>query len=161
MRLSKSTFPYFLQPLFWIGLLLFCGCATTTTESLFTVSGPGWRIQQGQGLWTPRSGAPQFGGDLVLASDANGRSFVQFDKMPLSLVSVQITPDQWLLRFPQGGGTWKGREPAPTRTIWLYLPDAITGKPLPRPLHFERKPDGNWRLENLKTGEMLEGFLSP
>jgi hypothetical protein len=28
-------------------------------------------------------------------------------------------------------------------------------------LHFESKPDGGWRLENSRTGETLEGFLSP
>jgi hypothetical protein len=144
---------------FLAGPLFFTGCATTP-ENLFTVSGPGWTVQQGQALWTPRSGAPQLGGDLVLATDANGRALVQFEKMPLSLVTAQVTPELWAIHFPQGGGFWKGHQPAPTRTIWLYLPAAIAGKPLPEPLKFEQKPDGNWRLENPKTGEILEGFLS-
>ncbi len=141
-------------------LMFFCGCATTTTQSLFTVSGPGWRVQQGQALWTPRKGAPQFGGDIVLATDAEGRSFAQFAKTPMSILMVQTTPKEWFVHFAQGGGTWKGHEPAPTRTIWLHLADALAGKPLPRPLLFEQKPDGNWRLENPKTGEILEGFLA-
>jgi len=135
------------------------GCATTP-ENLFTVSGPGWTVEQGQALWTPRQGGPQIGGDLVLATDANGRALVQFEKMPMSLVMAQVTPDHWAIRFAQGGGFWKGHQPAPTRTIWLYLPAALVGKPLPKPLHFEQKPGGNWRLENTKTGEILEGFLS-
>jgi hypothetical protein len=160
MRLFKSKFLCSLCLAFGIALLLSSGCATTKTESLFTVSGPGWHIQQGQALWTPKTGAPQFGGDLVVATDANGQSLVQFDKTPLTIVAVQTTSTQWLLRFPNGGGLWKGHEPAPTRTIWLHLADALAGKPLPKPLHFEQKPDGNWRLENIKTGEILEGFLS-
>jgi hypothetical protein len=157
MRSFKSNL---LRALFVLaGAMLLSGCATTP-QNLFTVSGPGWTVQQGQALWTPRSGGPQIGGDLVLATDANGRAFVQFEKMPLSLVSAQVTPEFWMINFAQGGGFWKGHQPAPTRTIWLYLPDAIAGKPLPKPLEFEQKPGGNWRLENPETGEILEGFLS-
>lgn len=155
----KSHLCRVLLLLFLGGPMLLSGCKTPP-ENLFTVSGSGWTVQQGQALWTPRRGGPQVGGDIVLASDANGRSFVQFEKMPLSLVAAQVTPEFWTIRFPQGGGFWKGHQPAPTRTIWLYLPAALAGKPLPAPLHFEQKPGGNWRLENPKTGEILEGFLS-
>jgi hypothetical protein len=159
MRLFKSYAFRFFQLSLLAGLMFFCGCKTVP-ENLFTVSGPDWHVQQGQALWTPRRGAPQFGGDLVLATDTTGRSFVQFEKMPLSLVTVQITPKDWTLDFKQLGGFWKGHQPAPTRTIWLYLPDALAGKPVPPPLHFEQQADGNWRLENQKTGEILEGFLA-
>ena len=140
--------------------MLFCGCQTVP-QNLFTISGPGWHIQQGQALWTPKRGAPQFGGDLILATDANGRSLAQFDKTPLTIVTAQITPGHWLLRFPQGGGLWEGHGHAPTRTVWPYLADALAGKSLPKPLRFEQEQGGNWRLENTKTGEILEGFLSP
>ena len=57
----------FLLP--WLCLLgLGSGCQTAT-QSLFTASGPGWHVQQGQALWRPQRGLPEFGGDLVLASD--------------------------------------------------------------------------------------------
>jgi hypothetical protein len=159
MRFLKASPACILQLFLLAGLFLFSGCATTP-ENLFTVSGPGWTVQQGQALWTPRSGAPQIGGDLVLAADGNGRALVQFEKMPMSLVTAQVTPEFWTIRFPQGGGFWKGHQPAPTRTIWLYLPAALAGKPLPEPLHFSQEQGGNWRLENVKTGEILEGFVS-
>jgi hypothetical protein len=159
MRLLKRHVFSFFQLSLLAGLIFFCGCATTP-QNLFTVSGPDWRVQQGQALWTPRLGAPQLGGDLVLATDTNGRSYVQFEKMPLSLVTVQITPQNWSLNFQQFGGFWKGHQPAPPRTVWLYLPDALAGKPVPKPLHFEQMPNGNWRLEDTKTGEILEGFVS-
>ena len=81
-------------------LTLWCGCQTTT-QNLFTATGPGWRIQQGQALWRPKQGLPEFGGDLILASDANGRCLLQFDKTPLSLVFAQTTPTRWFIRFPQ------------------------------------------------------------
>ena len=141
-------------------LVLACGCQTTT-QSLFTASGPGWRVQQGQALWRPERGLPEFGGDLVLVSDADGRSLIQFDKTPLSMVFAQTTPDRWLIRFPQRQMSFSGHGPGPTRFAWLYLPAALDGKPLPSPFRFERRPQGGWRLENTRTGETLEGFLSP
>ncbi len=159
MRLFKSHL-LCLFPLLFACLMLFCGCQTVP-QNLFTVSGPAWRVQQGQALWTPKRGAPQFGGDLILATDANGRSLVQFDKTPLTIVTAQVTPELWLLSFPQGGGFWDGRNPPTTRTVWPYLADALAGKPLPEPLHFSQEANGNWRLENIKTGEIVEGFLSP
>jgi len=140
--------------------MFLCGCQTSR-QSLFTAAGPGWRVQQGQALWRPERGLPEFGGDLVLAGDDAGRCLIQFDKTPLSLVSAQTTPTQWLIRFPQRRMTLSGRGPGPTRIVWLYLPGALAGKSLPPPLHFERKPDSGWRLENTNTGETLEGFLSP
>lgn len=159
MRFLKASPACILQLFFLASFLFFSGCATTP-ENLFTVSGTGWTVQQGQALWTPRRGAPQIGGDLVVATDSYGRALVQFEKMPLSLVTAQVSPEFWTIRFPQGGGFWKGHQPAPTRTIWLYLPAALAGKPLPEPLHFNQEHGGNWRLENPKTGEILEGFLS-
>jgi hypothetical protein len=159
MRLLKHHAFRFFPLSLSAGLMFLCGCQTAP-QTLFTVSGPEWHVQQGQALWTPRSGAPQFGGDLVLAADNTGRAYVEFEKSPLPIVSVQITPKDWTLNFQKLGGFWKGHQPAPTRTIWLYLPDALAGKSLPKPLHFEQQADGNWRLENPKTGEILEGFLA-
>jgi len=141
-------------------LTLLCGCQTTT-QNLFTATGPGWHIQQGQALWRPKQGLPKFGGDLILASDANGRCLLQFDKTPLSMVFAQTTPTRWFIRFPQQQYSFSGHGTPPTRFAWLYLPAALAGKPLPLTFHFERKPDGGWRLENTGTGEILEGFLSP
>ena len=161
MRLFEGHLPHlFLWSVLLAVLALLCGCQTTT-QSLFTASGPGWHIQQGQALWRPKQGLPEFGGDLVLASDANGRALIQFDKTPLSMVFAQTTPDRWLIRFPQQQYSFSGHGPAPTRFAWLYLPAALDDKRLPPPLLFGHKPDGSWRLENTRTGEILEGYLSP
>jgi hypothetical protein len=149
----------FLRSVALAALTLFCGCRTP--QNLFTAAGPGWHIRQGQALWRPERGLPEFGGDLVLASNAEGRALIQFDKTPLSLVFTQTTANRWLIRFPQRQMGFSGHGPAPTRFVWLYLPAALDGKPLPRPLLFGHKPDGGWRLENVRTGEILEGYLSP
>ncbi|HYA79005.1 MAG TPA: hypothetical protein VED19_00685 [Candidatus Nitrosopolaris sp.] len=161
MRSFESHLPRpFLWSVWLAVLVLSCGCRTTT-QSLFTASGPGWHVQQGQALWRPQHGLPEFGGDLVLAGDTHSRALIQFDKTPLSLVFVQTTPDHWLIRFPQRQVSFSGHGPGPIRFAWLYLPAALAGEQLPSPLHFEHKPDGGWRLENTRTGETLEGFLSP
>jgi hypothetical protein len=142
------------------GLVLLCGCQTAT-QSLFTATGPGWHVRQGQALWRPQRGLPEFGGDLVLASDDAGRCLIQFDKTPMEMVSAQTTSNRWLIKFPQRQMSFSGNKPAPTRFGWLYLEAALAGNPLPKDLRFEHKPDGGWRLGNFRTGETLEGFLSP
>jgi len=63
------------------GLVLLCGCKTST-QSLFNATDSGWHVQQGQALWRPKSGLPEFGGDLVLARDDQGNCLIQFDKTP-------------------------------------------------------------------------------
>ena len=158
--LAGRRLRHFLPSFFLAGLLFLCGCQTAT-QSLFTAAGPGWHVRQGQALWRPQRGLPEFGGDLVLAGDAAGRCLIQFDKTPMAIVSAQTTSNQWLIKFPQRQMSFSGRGPGPTRFGWLYLPAALAGKPLPPPLHFEIKADEGWRLENSRTGETLEGFLSP
>ena len=142
------------------GLVFLCGCQTST-QSLFPTAGSGWHVRQGQALWRPKSGLPEFGGDLVLASDDNGNCLIQFDKTPMAILTAQITTNRWLIKFPQRNYSFSGRGPGSTRFSWLYLPVALDGQPLPKELHFETKTDGGWRLENSRTGETVEGFLSP
>ena len=142
------------------GMVFFCGCQTST-QSLFTASGPNWHIEQGQALWQPRKGLPEFGGDLVLASDDTGSCLIQFDKTPMAILSAQVTSNRWLIKFPAQNMSFSGHGAGPARFTWLYLPRALAGKPLPKKFHFEQKADGGWSLENLRTGEKVEGFLSP
>ncbi len=137
------------------------GCRTATSDSLFTTTGPGWQVQEGQALWRPGRGMPELGGDLVMVRHEDGRCAIEFSKMPLSLVSVQTTSTNWLIQFPAEQMGFAGHRQPPTRFAWLYLPAALSGKELPPPLRFERKPDGGWRLENTRSGETLEGFLAP
>jgi hypothetical protein len=146
--------------IFPASLLFLSGCQTTT-QSLFTAAGPGWRVQQGQALWRPKAGLPEFGGDLIMASDDAGRYLIQFDKTPVAIVSAQVTSNRWLIKFPQQNMSFSGHGRGWTRFGWLYLPAALEGRPLPKDFQFERKPDGGWSLQNSRTGETLEGFLSP
>ena len=153
------------RPVLWLALLTIAmfssGCRTTTGASLFTAAGPGWRVQEGQALWRPRRGYPELAGDLVAVSDQNGRCLLQFSKTPLTLVSAQVTSTNWLIQFPPQEMSFAGRGKPSTRFLLLFLPAALAGEPLPDRLRFETKPDKSWRLENVGSGESLEGFLSP
>jgi len=147
--------------IFMVAVLWLAGGCQSPVHSLFTAGGADWRVQQGQALWRPGRGLPEFGGDLVLASDGAGRHLIQFDKTPLTILSAQTTSNRWLIKFPQRDLSFSGFGPGPSRFGWLYLPAALDGKPLPKNLHFTRQADGGWRLENSRTGETVEGFLPP
>jgi hypothetical protein len=154
--IKKTSILFFLLS----GALFLCGCQSPV-QSLFSASGSDWRVQQGQALWRPQRGLPEFGGDLVLARDPSGRSLIQFDKTPMAILSAQTTSNRWLIKFPQRHLSFSGFGPGSTRFSWLYLPAALDGQALPKNMTFERKPDGSWRLENSHTGETVEGYLSP
>lgn len=136
------------------------GCRSAAPP-LFTASGPGWRVEQGQALWRPRRGMPELGGELVVATHQDGRCLIQFSKDPLTLMSAETTGTNWLLQFPPRRMSFAGHRPPPARFAWLFVHAALSGGPLPAGVRFERKPDGGWRLENAGSGETIEGFLTP
>jgi hypothetical protein len=128
---------------------------------LFTATGLGWRVQEGQALWRPGRRYPELGGDLVVATHEDGRCLIQFSKTPIALMLAQTTGTNWLIQFPPANISLKGRGHPPTRFAWLYLHAALSGQELAPPLRFEREADGGWRLENTQSGETLKGFLAP
>ncbi len=141
-------------------LLLTSGCASSG-KRLFTATGSDWHVLQGQAIWKPRKKMPEIGGDLVMAVDTNGRCLLEFSKTPMTLVRTQMTPEHWLIDFPPRDISFSGSHRPPMRFLWLQLWPALSGRTLPEPLSFQRKPDGGWRLENKSSGETLEGFLGP
>ena len=154
-----SSCRYF-GPLLLAILVLSTGCQTSK-KPLFTVSGPGWCVQEGQALWRPRTQMPELGGDLVVASHEDGRCVIQFSKTPLPLVMAQTSRTNWFIQFPPQKMSFAGSGAPPARFVWLHLSAAFSGKPLPAHLAFQRKPERAWRLENSRSGETLEGFLAP
>jgi hypothetical protein len=132
-----------------------------TNDSLFTTSGPGWRVQQGQALWRPGRQYPELGGEVIMATHQDGRCAIQFLKTPIPLVLAQTGPTNWVIQFPPRQMNFAGKNNPPPRFLWLYLHAALAGESLPEFLHFSRKPDGEWKLENIKSGETLEGYLEP
>lgn len=146
----------------WLSVLvLLAGCRTACETPLFTATGPGWRVQEGQALWRPGREFPELGGELVVASHEDGCCSIEFAKTPLPLVLAQTTHTNWLIEFPPRRMSFAGRHRPPSRFAWLYLSAALSGEPLPSGFRFRWKPDGGWRLENTRSGETVEGFLGP
>ena len=79
-------------------------------------------MQQGQALWRPKQGYPEIAGDLVMATDDTGRCLILFDKTPMSMVSVQTTSTNWLVRFPQADMMFTGHGQKPARLAWTCPP---------------------------------------
>ncbi len=104
---------------------------------------------------------PELAGDLVLASHADGRTVIEFSKTPLPMVTAQVSPGRWRIQFPARRLAFGGGGQPSKRFAWLYLSAALKDQPVPAAFQFERIADGSWRLENRRTGEMVEGFLSP
>lgn len=135
------------------------GCATAPLPSP-DARGAGWQTREGQALWHPRGAAPQIAGELLLISHKNGDFVLQFDKTPLTIVAAQRTGSRWQVEFPTRQRRYGGSGTGVPRWLWVVLPEALRGQPLPKGVTFKRD-DGSWRLANERTGESIKGFLAP
>jgi hypothetical protein len=142
-------------------ILLGGGCMTSPDKILFTTNDPGWTVRQGEAIWRPGLKRPELAGEFVLAQNPDGRSSLQFTKTLMPVLLAQTSRTNWLIQFPSQRFGFTGRGRPPQRFTWLYLSAALTGETLPENFHFTRSPDGGWRLENRRTGEFVEGLLSP
>jgi hypothetical protein len=156
---QAETIPWAL-PCFALLLAGLIGCRTVPPLPTANLSEPGWTIQQGQAVWRAKRAAPEFAGEILLATNVNGRVFVQFTKTPFPFLIAQSTTNTWQVEIPSQNKRYSGRGMAPLRIIWLQLPRALAGSTLPGDLSWHPAPDGHWRLDNLKTGETLEGYFT-
>jgi len=164
---------------------MLCGCRTPATPAI-DLSDPAWRIHQGQAVWVspnPKGQSEGVAGELLLATQSDGSCWVQFAKPPFSLVTAQRTPKHWTITFQQGRQRYGASGSPPAKLIWFQLPRALTvisggqsssgtgispvraethgRESLDSPWKFQRNDDDTWLLENPKTGERLEGYLTP
>jgi len=135
-------------------------CRTVSPLPPANLAEPGWRVQQGQVVWTPRRGSPDVAGELVVAIHPDGRSLVQFIKTPFPIVVAQTTAARWQIEFVPQSRTIAGSGKPSPRFGWLLLAAVLNGEPAPAPWSLQ-PTNGNWRLENPRTGERLEGYLLP
>lgn len=138
------------------------GCRTAPPLPPADFSAPGWRVLQGQAVWKPSSHRPELAGDLLLATNANGNCFVQFSKMPFPVATAQISGGQWQIEFGADQYSWHGRGTPPGRFAWFQLPRALLAtNNAGGSWKFTHPASTSWRLENLRTGETLEGGFFP
>jgi hypothetical protein len=105
------------------------------------------------------SGKTDIAGDVLVANGPTGQGFVQFTKSPFPLVVGQTSGNRWQAELPAQAKRFAGIGSPPRRLMWLYLPAVLAGRP-PPPGWTWNYSDGNWRLENQRTGETLQGFFA-
>jgi hypothetical protein len=143
------------------GLTLCVSCRTARPLPPADFSSPGWSVCQGQAVWKPSKNRPELAGDLLLATNINGNYVIQFSKTPFTLASAQVAEGTWQIKFGGGRHSWSGRGAPPARFVWFQLPRALVATEPPPPWKFTRRQDNSWRMENTRTGEILEGVFFP
>ena len=135
-------------------------CRTTTSLPPVNLSEPGWIVREGQAVWRQHRDAPDVAGELLVATHRDGRTLVQFTKTPIPFLVVQTTSRAWQVRFVAGNRVFSGRGAPPARLAWPHLARCLEGISPPPAWRWQQLEDGRWRLENRKTGELIEGFLT-
>ena len=139
-------------------LLACSGCRTIPDLPPEDISEAGWSARQGQAVWRASAEAPELAGELLVATHPERGLVLQFIKTPFPIVSAQATPGGWKIVFPDAR-EFAGRGNPPSRISWFQLRAALQGSEVSRPWIFQTTGERNWRLENRKTGEYIEGYL--
>ena len=142
-------------------LLLLGACRSVPALPPLDTAEPGWTVMQGQAVWHPPRRRVDLAGELLVATNVDGRSLIEFVKTPLSLVHARTTSSGWQIHFASGRSRFAGHGPAPVRFLWLQLPRAWRGEAGGGHWRFLRESDARWRLESLDTDESIAGYLAP
>jgi len=137
------------------------GCRSLPPLPPADLSGPGWRVQQGQAVWKPTARRPELAGELLLATNTNGDCFVQFVKTPFTLATAQRTGARWHIEFGGGAHSAAGHGRPPARFVWFQVPGAVQNGGCSGHWRWSRLTTNTWRLKNARTGESLQGAFFP
>jgi hypothetical protein len=133
--------------------------ACKTAPKAVNLDETGWKILQGQAVWRAKEDAPEIAGELVMATNADGRTFVEFTKDPLPLVVGQTTTNSWQIEFVPQNRSFSGRGKPPARLGWLYLAGCTEGLPPPAHWRLQQTHYNRWRMEHPDRGEVLDWLL--
>src|SRR6185369_7443322 len=145
---------------FLISLTALTGCRTVPNAKPIDISEPGWRVRQGQALWRNKADAPEIAGEVIVASNASERAFVQFVKNPLPLLTGEVAPGRWQIEFIPEKRSFEGRGKPPRRLLWLQLLANLQQPQAKPPLAFTKMPDNSYQIEDHSTGERVTLFLN-
>src|ERR1043166_2479208 len=120
----KKIFPIFalLLPLFFS-----LGCKSLPPLPAANLSEPGWKTRHGQAVWKPKKDAPEIAGELLIATNSDGRTFVQFTKTPFPFAIAQTTRDGWQIEFGAVNKKFSGRGKPWERFVWFQIPRFLGG----------------------------------
>ena len=152
---------FFAKLMLVVFMLGLAGCQTIPALPPVNLSEPGWKIHEGQAVWRNKKDAPEIAGELLVADNPDGRSFVQFTKTPLPFIVAQTTTNSWQIHFVPNNKTYSARGRPPAQLPWLHLTQCFAGVPPPKKWRWEYLDAGGFRLQNPSTGEMIEGYLNP
>jgi hypothetical protein len=136
------------------------GCNTAPPLPKADISSSDWTVLQGEAVWKRDRSTPELAGELILATNVDGRAFVQFTKTPFPMVIAQSTSNIWEVQVPVQNKRYSGHGNPPKRLTWLYLPKLLAGDTPPRGWLWKTEEGGRWDLRKPKSGESLEGYLS-
>jgi len=157
MTRRSSTFP---AAAVLAALAMLAGCQSLPPDTPINLTEPGWSVRQGQALWRRNAADQGLGGELIVATNPDGRSLVQFLKTPVVIVTARTSVGRWRIEAPPDYRK-EGYGSPPSAAVWLHLARFLNGEPPPGRWTWQRHADGSWVLENHTTGERLEGYLSP
>ncbi|HEX4342360.1 MAG TPA: hypothetical protein VH255_03160 [Verrucomicrobiae bacterium] len=145
----------------FIALFGLCSCKSIAPLPPVNLSEPGWKTQQGQVVWTPKRNAPEIVGDVMVATQPDGRAFIQFTKTPLPIITAQKTQNKWSLEVPLENKRYAYPGKPPERILWFQLAKHSAGGSLTKPWKWTDTDGDGWRIENISTGESVEGSFNP
>ncbi len=140
-------------------LFLSAGCRTIAPMAPANLSEPGWKLQQGQAIWRTKEDAPEIAGELLFATNPDGRTVLQFSKNPIPFVNVQTSNELWQIEFVPRRRRFSGKGSPTPRLIWVHLSRALANEQTIRALQFRRNSTNEFTLKNGSTGEVISGFL--
>ena len=120
---------------------------------------PGWVVRESQVVWRPRREAPELVGELMVATNPDGRRLVQISKQSLPLVTAQQSALGWNLSSTLRRGRFGGPLPATDRVPWFQFSALPPTSPTSIRWKLERHTNGWWRLSNFNTGEQVEAGI--
>ncbi|MBL9136251.1 MAG: hypothetical protein JNK85_10300 [Verrucomicrobiales bacterium] len=145
-----------------LGLVFSAGCMASRdrapVSALTPVAGD---VRTGQAVWCPRRSMPELAGELIVINPPGPDFLVRFSKDPLCLAQAERQGGRWRVEFAAGTRHRQGRGRLPQWTAWFVLTEALDGATLPKPWTGQVRSTGEFRLSNPRTGESLEGFLTP
>ncbi|MGV3772284.1 MAG: hypothetical protein ACO1QB_05240 [Verrucomicrobiales bacterium] len=117
---------------------------------------PGWDVTQTQATWRPHKNAPEITGDLIIATNSTGRTFISFSKT-LPLITAQSSREGWRIEAPENRKHSAPGKP-PARISWFQIVPARAGERLPKQWEASQQQGHFVQLVNSRTGESLQVF---
>lgn len=135
------------------------GCSRVVTLPEVDLEDPGWKVQEGQVLWKPRTDRESIAGDLMVAQNTAGDILVSLSKSPFPIFTAQTSGILWRIDFIDRGRSYYGFGRPPRKFIWFRLPELIDGASAPKGWEVREVADGEWTISNGKTGETIRVVL--